>query len=110
MKPDKINTAEEYRIPTADEFVQGFKFQVKKAGSFGILDFSETPPKSEHFSDWEIWQDAVVTWKLPSGERVKFTQDGIDYDMPSDFLNFINQPFDVQSFIDQGLIRVKIEK
>lgn len=98
---------EGYRVPTIDEFVQGFEFEIAKDLEFLILDFSDNT-KSKSLGKFRIWEPAKVWWKGDLKNRIIFTDDeGFNWNLPSP--NIFCKPFDEQSMIDQKLVRVKIK-
>ncbi len=101
---------EEYRTPTIDEFVQGFKFELRKDYSFNFLNFTESQKTVyEKVSDYSIWIPCEVWWKAKENEIITQTDkiSGNTLTITGRANNFF-KPFDEESFIKQGLIRVKI--
>lgn len=80
---------EKYRTPTIEEFVQGFEFEVAQDISYGFLDMTDN--KSSEISSSRSWIPTTVTWKEDEMSEIW------------------DKPFDEQSYLDQGLIRVKIK-
>jgi len=77
-----------YRIPKLEEFVQGFEFEVAHDFTYGFLDVSNDKPSV--LSHSRIWIPRKVTWKTDKMSEI--------WDCP----------FNVESFLEQELIRVKI--
>jgi len=103
-----LRVAAEYRTPTADEFVQGFEFERANDYGYIIAYFSNPTTKVEDISTTRIWTKSKVWWEHPPKEKVtEVFPNGVSVTMEGSTINFF-KPFDVQSFIDQGLIRVKI--
>lgn len=93
-----------YRIPTEDEFVQGFRFQVKTTGRYEVIDIGTG--KVESGEDHHFWTDTSVWWKKePGWITVKDSDYTFTYNQAMD--NFF-EPFNVKSFLEQRLIRVKV--
>lgn len=95
---------EGYRIPTIDEFVQGFKFELRKDYSFGFITLGKG---YEKVKDYSIWTECEVWWKSEEKWITQSYEDGTKFTMSGSTNNFF-KPFDEKSFLDQGLIRVKI--
>ena len=98
--------AEGYRIPTEDEFVQGFEFEVKQSGSFGVLRLGDG--KFSKIKDWEVWNKAEVWW-MKESKFVTVKKNGYTVMYNQSMDNFF-KPYDVGSFLEQGLLRVKIKQ
>lgn len=114
---------EGYRIPTIEEFVQGFEFEVAKDNKYVWMDTVDDNGKIIKETDEEsrkrfkekmdasplirTWRPSKVWWKRDPHEIITREVDGITYSYPG-AINNIYKPFDEQSFIDQGLVRVKI--
>ena len=99
-----IEIKKEYRIPTIDEFIQGFEFEVRHDYKIQMLDLSgETKP--ETISESIVWAPSKVTWKAT--EWITEEKNGMKYHISPGVINFF-EPFDVESFLEQGLIRVKL--
>ena len=93
-----------YRIPLLNEFVQGFKYELKKTYSFGFIENGRYE-KSKEWNKWiegEVWwmhpDDAIITSQMPNGGTLT---------MIGRFVNF-GKPFNIESYLKQGLLRVKI--
>ncbi len=95
-----------YRTPKLEEFVQDFEFEVARDYGFGIMDLSSN--ESPKFEKHRIWSPMKVWWKHNPKERIKEEYNGIVWDISGGMINFF-KPFDEQSFIDQRLVRVKIQ-
>jgi len=95
----------EYRTPLEEEFIQGFEFEVRNDYKFGFIDFSDEKKTMEVVSKSIIWTPCKVTWKKTEFTTVK--KDGYTYHISPEVNNFF-EPFDVKSYLEQGLIRVKI--
>lgn len=88
-----------YRVPKLEEFIEGFEFEIRN-------DYVIHINNKRH--PYHTWTNGKVWWKkdptkfytdnLPNGGTL--TQSGY-------FINWF-KPFDEQSFIDQKLVRVKI--
>lgn len=97
-----------YRIPSAEEFIQGFEFEVKKEYAFGFMFFHEDGTSTIHKGEpYFEWQPRKVNWKRTEWYSHTDSQ-GRTISMDADTHNFLAEPFDVISFLKQGLIRVKI--
>jgi hypothetical protein len=94
----------EYRIPKLEEFVQGFEFEVRNDYKFVMLDLSEEK-KPEILSESIIWNKWTVTWKETEWKTEE--RDGMKYHISPEVINFF-EPFCVKSFLERGLIRVKV--
>lgn len=101
---------EGYRIPAIDEFIQGFEFEVVDwTVPTGIFFFNPKMGHLEHFKFQEnkVWKPMQVTWMNdPNADVIEKIGDFTIHTKGS-VLNFF-QPFDVESYLKQGLIRVKI--
>jgi hypothetical protein len=99
---------EGYRVPTEDEFVQGFKYEVKNEHSIVIMDLQKGGV-SERSEPLYTWTEGEVFWKKEPKWVAVEAKNGhkITYDQAMD--NFF-EPFNVASFLEQGLLRTKIKK
>lgn len=97
-----------YRIPTEDEFVQGFEYEVRNEYSIVIMDLQKGEV-SERSAPSYTWTKGKVFWKKePKVITVKMENSAtLTYDQSLD--NFF-EPFNVASFLEQGLLRTKIKK
>ena len=98
---------EGYRIPAAEEFVQGFKFEKACATRMVMIDFGKPPVKDEtpftrHWVESEVW------WDCKPDEFITQEYEGHKVLLKGSTVNFF-KPFDVESFIKQGLVRVKTD-
>ena len=102
---------EGYRVPRLEEFVQGFEFEKANDYSFGILDMSEGGNFISSSEKSRIWSPMKVWWKHNPYERIiePLDNEGNTIEYSGEFLNFF-APFNEQSFIEQELVRVKINK
>jgi hypothetical protein len=97
-----------YRIPKLEEFVQGFEFEVKNSCRYAIIDLSTG--ESSFGEPQHFWTEGKVWWMKESKWISVFDEDSgvtITYNQAGD--NFF-KPFDEKSFIEQGLVRVKIKE
>lgn len=94
----------EYRIPKLEEFVQGFEFELASDCGFCFLEPGHrlTFPEMKRF-----WNKSKVTWMLPPNEIITRKVGDKTWSAKGSTLNFF-KPFNEQSLIDQGLVRVKI--
>ena len=95
-----------YRIPKLEEFVQGFKFELAKDYSFLILDFTTTEKPEE--TKYREWVECEVWWKEDEDKLITQTYKNGDTFTFSGRTNNFFKPFNEESFLKQGLIRVKI--
>ena len=99
----------DYRIPKLEEFVQGFEFEVAQDYKFGFMDFSDVIKPLELSDSNRIWITTKVWWKNNPKERIiEKDINGITWDISGGMVNFF-KPFDEESFIKQGLVRVKAD-
>lgn len=96
----------DYRTPKLEEFVQDFEFEVARDYGFAIMDLSSN--ESPKFEKQRLWSPMKVWWKNKPEERIREEYNGIVCDVSGSMINFF-KPFDEQSFINQELVRVKIE-
>lgn len=96
---------EGYRIPDISEFKQGFEFELRHDYKFGLLDLATNELTNEVRSS--VWSDCKVWWMHEPNEMVTEEIDGYKISVTGATLNF-GKPFDEKSFLEQGLIRVKI--
>lgn len=94
-----------YRTPKIEEFVQGFEFELRKDYKFIVLNFESN--KSEATQEYSEWVPCKVWWKMDENARITDTYDGYSVTITGLTNNFF-KPFDEESFLKQGLIRVKI--
>lgn len=110
---------EQYRIPTIDEFKQGFKFEwlrFKKGTHLGgmiMFDFSnnETTSSKDIYAEEDIWEEVVVYWdKEPEMITRKF-EDGTAWTLMEnpqfDWYPWTNEGY-IQELINDKKVRVKI--
>lgn len=96
----------EYRIPDISEFKQGFKFERRNDYKFGVLDFSEGGEYKE-LQSYSNWSPVEVTWMSDPEEL--FTEQYGEYEITvTGGVRNLFIPFNIESFLKQGLIRVKI--
>ena len=99
---------EGYRVPTIDEFVQGFEFEVCKEMKLIHLGMTQKQINSIPYS--KVWTPMKVNWKYDPKILITRTLDnGMKVTTTGSFENFF-KPFDEQLMIDQKLVRVKINK
>lgn len=96
---------EQYRIPTIDEFIQGFKFEVRRDYRFGFLNLEEST--FDGGKEYSIWDLTEVWWGCNPDDVVTYNDADYKISLTGRTVNFF-KPFDVESFLKQGLIRVKI--
>ena len=105
----------EYRIPTIDEFVQGFEFEYLDVRSyrFVILDFSSNElcdfskfPQTK----WEEWRSKKVDWKFPDDACIIEEHDNITIGWMGSTYNWMNSWYhrDIQKLIDDGKVRSRV--
>lgn len=108
MAPQQDNIGDGYRIPALEEFVQGFEFEVvdwtQPTGMFipqgkGEAIQTHSFPKQ--------WKPMKVTWMHDPNADVVIQTGEYTIHAKGSFVNF-SKPFDVESWLTQGLIRVKI--
>lgn len=97
---------EGYRIPKEEEFVQGFEFERKDIYQPMMLNLINNT--CENIGEPIItWTPMKVWWMHEPNEIITREIDGMKFIYNGFTANFF-KPFDVKSFIEQGLIRVKI--
>lgn len=97
----------EYRIPKEEEFVQDFEFEVASDHKYGFLDFSAESVGFEEIESYRVWSKSKVWWMNEPTKVITSKKGDIEISCLGSFINFF-KPFNVKSFIEQGLIRVKI--
>ncbi len=96
---------EGYRVPKLEEFVQGFEFEVGNDYQWIYINSDKLPePK------YRVWRPAKVWWKANPKEMITEKTENGNIFIYSGYLNNFFKPFDEQSFIDQELVRVKINQ
>jgi len=98
---------EGYRIPTAEEFVQGFKFEQAHDTRMVIIDLSK-PARKDDTPFTRHWTESEVWWDCKPDEFVEYNWYAGKIKLKGSTVNFF-KPFDVESYINQGLVRVKID-
>lgn len=108
-----------YRTPNIEEFHQGFKYQIAHDQQMVIWDAKNGV--TEEFEKTRIWFDRVVFWM---GEpKDSFTEEFTHYvdtpygskeqtstitvDVPTYDFFYRRAPFNIESMLEQKLIRVK---
>ena len=100
---------EGYRLPTIDEFIQGFEFEYSSEHRWGMIYFHEDGTSSmKQGEPYIIWHKAKVHWKQTDWVTEEYS-DGQTVTMSPETYNLLSEPFNIQSWLDQGLIRVKIK-
>lgn len=103
-----------YRIPSVDEFVQGFRFEYLDTHSYRmvIMDFSSNDPSDyTKFSQttYEEWLPKKVDWKFPDNARITENNDDITIEWMGATYNWMSDWYhrDIQKLIEDGRIRCK---
>ena len=104
----------QYRIPTLDEFVQGFKFQRlenKKGDRIGALRFLDAEYDAKYgkifYAEKDEWYDFEVWWdKKPEWTTVKYGECNVTYKpIPEfDWLPWTSEGY-IQKLIEDGKVR-----
>ena len=100
---------DKYYIPKIEEFVEGFKYQVKHSGGIIIIDFSDMSKN--------IKGEAVISWfdrVVPNMDLITYpytvkNEDGASYT----FMNadpFYDPLGQIKHMLENGTIRAKYER